>query len=380
MEEEVQLMKKSIARILGMCMALILVLSLAAYSNPAEDEASSKDEEAAVESQESADEAESTDEAESADEAESTEETSGDDIKVALCLLGPANDGAWSSYAYNAVMAAQEVYDNLEVKYTENVKPTDMEAVFTDYASQGFDLIIGHSYSFGDAALTVAERYPDVKFAIIDGTVEADNVASYNLKTQEQGYIGGVMAVAMTKTGKVGFVAGQEGPSIIKVVEAFKLGAKAQDPEVEVLTAYTGSFDDVAKSKEAAQAMIEQGVDFIYGAGNQSNAGMIKACEEAGIYCVGELDQQSLAPKNVLMCSLSDIEGLVQVAVKQVMDGTYEGGIQQIGFADGVLSFTDYGELEDEIPQEVKDLVAETTEKITNGEIEVPRIEDITND
>ena len=79
-----------------MCMALILVLSLAAYSNPAEDEASSKDEEAAVESQESA------------DEAESTEETSGDDIKVALCLLGPANDGAWSSYAYNAVMAAQE--------------------------------------------------------------------------------------------------------------------------------------------------------------------------------------------------------------------------------------------------------------------------------
>ena len=107
---------------------------------------------------------------------------------------------------------------------------------------------------------------------------------------------------------------------------------------------------------------------------------MIKACEEAGIYCVGELDQQSLAPKNVLMCSLSDIEGLVQVAVKQVMDGTYEGGIQQIGFADGVLSFTDYGELEDEIPQEVKDLVAETTEKITNGEIEVPRIEDITND
>lgn len=99
-------MKKSIARILGMCMALILVLSLAAYSNPAEDEASSKDEEAAVESQESADEAESTDEAESADEAESTEETSGDDIKVALCLLGPANDGAWSSYAYNAVMAA----------------------------------------------------------------------------------------------------------------------------------------------------------------------------------------------------------------------------------------------------------------------------------
>ena len=86
---------------------------------------------------------------------------------------------------------------------------------------------------------------------------------------------------------------------------------------------------------------------------------------------------------NHTLCSTSTTSRLITEAtgmkVQKYMSRT-QGGIQQIGFADGVLSFTDYGELEDEIPQEVKDLVAETTEKITNGEIEVPRIEDITND
>ena len=80
--------------------------------------------------------------------------------KVALCLVTPVNDGAWSQLAYDAVMKAKDTY-NISVKYTENIKPTEMEAVFTDYASQGYDLIIGHSFSFGDAALAVRHRGRD---------------------------------------------------------------------------------------------------------------------------------------------------------------------------------------------------------------------------
>ena len=343
----------TLMRTTALLLVTILLLALAACANPAETAQPGTDE----------------------TETEGAEY----DARVALCLLGPANDGAWSSYAYNAVMAMKEKY-NIDVKYTENVKPTDMEAVFTDYASQGFDLIIGHSFSFGDAALAVSEQYPDVSFAIIDGSASGDNVASYNMKTQEQGYIIGVMAAAMSESGIVGVVPGQEGPAIIKVAEAFKLGARAQNPDIEVLTTYTGSFDDAAKSKEAAQAMLDKGADFIMGCANQANAGMIKACQDAGVYCTGELEQQSLAPEVVALCTLTDVEKLVSIAVEEVINDDFSGGVHEYGFADGVLSFTDYGELDGVIPQEVKDLVTETTEKITNGEIEVPRIEEITND
>ena len=298
------------------------------------------------------------------------------DAKVALCMVTPANDGAWSQFAYDAVMKAKDTY-NIDVKYTENIKPTDMEAVFTDYAAQGFDLIIGHSFSFGDAALAVAENYPDTKFVIIDGTVGSDNVASYTLKTQDLGYLEGIAAGMMTKTNKVGYVNGLVGPAIIKVCEAYKMGVQEANPDCDVYTAYTGSTEDVQKSKEAAQAMIDKGVDIIAGSGNASNAGMIKACEEAGIYAIGELDQQSLAPYTVLFCNSNNIENLVLQAVTDTIDGNFEGGVREYGIAVDVCQLTEYNE---HVPQEVRDVLDSYIEKMRSGELDIPMITEISDD
>ena len=298
------------------------------------------------------------------------------DAKVALCMVTPANDGAWSQFAYDAVMKAKDTY-NIDVKYTENIKPTDMEAVFTDYAAQGFDLIIGHSFSFGDAALAVAENYPDTKFVIIDGTVGSDNVASYTLKTQDLGYLEGIAAGMMTKTNKVGYVNGLVGPAIIKVCEAYKMGVQEANPDCDVYTAYTGSTEDVQKSKEAAQAMIDKGVDIIAGSGNASNAGMIKACEEAGIYAIGELDQQSLAPDTVLFCNSNNIENLVLQAVTDTIDGNFEGGVREYGIAVDVCQLTEYNE---HVPQEVRDVLDSYIEKMRSGELDIPMITEISDD
>lgn len=300
-------------------------------------------------------------------------------IKVALCLVSPANDGAWSTIAYRAVEAAKEKY-GIEFVYTENVKTTDMEAVFTDYASQGVDLIIGHSFSFGDAALAVGKRFPDVAISIMDGSVESNNVASYNLASQEHGYLVGVFAALITKTGKVGVVSGVEGPAIIKVTEGFKLGARSINPDITIMTAYTGSFDDAAKCKEAAQSMIDAGVDVIMGGCNQANVGMIKACEEAGIICTGEMEQQALAPKTVAFCLGTDVGSMVEAAVKEVVDGKFSGGIKEFGYADGVLYMTEFGEMEDMIPQEVKDKFFEVMEELRSGNLHVEKIEQITPD
>ena len=296
--------------------------------------------------------------------------------KVALCLVTPVNDGAWSQLAYDAVMKAKDTY-NISVKYTENIKPTEMEAVFTDYASQGYDLIIGHSFSFGDAALAVAERYPNTKFIVIDGTVSSENVASYTLKMQEVGYLEGVAAGMMTKTNKVGFVAGLVGPAIIKVAEGYKLGVQAVNPNCDVYTAYTGSTEDVQKSKEAAQAMIDKGVDLIGGGGNASNAGMIKACEEAGVYAFGELEQQKLAPETVIFCNMNNIENLVLQAVKDTINGDFQGSIREYGISADVAQLTEYNS---HVPQEVKDKLAECMDKMRSGELDVPMITEISDD
>lgn len=299
-------------------------------------------------------------------------------IKVALCTPGPINDGAWSNIAYDAVMAAKEKFD-IEVVYSENVQLTDMEAVFTDYASSGYDLIIGHSFMFGDAAIAVGQKYPDVKFAIIDGTVGSDNVTSYCLGMQDAHYIQGAIAAKLTKSGKVGMVAGLEGPSIIKCVEAYKLGVHSVDPDIEVMTAFTGSSDDIDKAKEAAMAMLDDGADIVSGGANQANAGIFKACEAKGALSFGETDQRQLSD-TVIVSNTSDIAGLLETAITDVKNGTFKGGIQDIGIKEGVVYFSDFDAFVEEYPKEITDYAADLVQQIKDGELVVPKIETLQND
>ena len=123
--------------------------------------------------------------------------------------------------------------------------------------------------------------------------------------------------------------------------------------------------------------MIDKGVDIIAGSGNASNAGMIKACEEAGIYAIGELDQQSLAPDTVLFCNSNNIENLVLQAVTDTIDGNFEGGVREYGIAVDVCQLTEYNE---HVPQEVRDVLDSYIEKMRSGELDIPMITEISDD
>ena len=91
-----------------------------------------------------------------------------------------------------------------------------------------------------------------------------------------------------------------QGASLVKIVNGFEDGAKSVNPNIEVQTAWTNSFTDTAFAKEAAQAMIESGVDIIKHCANESGTGAINAAKEAGIYAIGDSYDQSMAPKTIL--------------------------------------------------------------------------------
>ena len=99
----------------------------------------------------------------------------GEGLKVALLLSGAANDQGWNQTAYEGTQKACEKY-GYELAYTENVEVADISAAFADYASAGYDVVIGHGYEFGDPALEVAETYPDTKFICTEADASADNV------------------------------------------------------------------------------------------------------------------------------------------------------------------------------------------------------------
>lgn len=302
-----------------------------------------------------------------------------DGLKVALAVSGPINDGGFCAAAYAGLQQAEQEL-GIEISYTENVATTDIEAIFTDYAAQGYDLIIGHGFQFGDPALKVSEQFPETKFVCINAVVSANNVASYAMGMQDATYLMGVLAANMTQVDKIGMVAGIEGPSQIKLVEGFKAGARSINPDIEIYQAYTGSFTDVGKAKDAADAMISSGADVLAQCANQSGVGVIKAAEESGIYAIGDsVDQNYVAPNTVLCSTVYNIPKLVFTAIDDVANDRFEGGLFELGMAEGIVSIAPYHSFDDKISSDIKEYIEKLKGDITTGKFQVPKIETITD-
>ncbi len=292
--------------------------------------------------------------------------------KVALCLSGAANDMGWCQVAYEGLQLLESDY-GCEIAYTENLTPDDIEAAFSDYAANGYDVVIGHGYEFGDPALSVGELYPDVTFIVTEGEVSAENVASYVTDCEEGGYIMGMLAAGMSQTGKIGYVGPIQGASLVKIMNGFEDGAKEVNPDIEVQTAWTGSFTDTALAKEAAQAMIDNGADVIGHCANESGTGCINAAKEAGVYATGDsYDQNPLAPETVLSSSVYHIPHVIELAFQSVADGSFTGDIYHFGMAEDAVSVAPYHELEDQIPEDIRTMIDERVAAIKSGEFDVP--------
>lgn len=305
-------------------------------------------------------------------ESASEKAAEGEPLKVALCVTGAVNDMGWCQSAYDGLKLLEEKY-GAEIAYTENIQAADMVAAFTDYAANGYDIVIGHGFQFGDPALEVGAQYPDTKFICVEADASADNVASYVMKCEEGGYIEGILAAHMTESNKIGFIGPIEGASLIKIMNGFEDGAKSVNPDIEVQTAWTGSFTDTALAKEAAQAMIDGGVDFIAHDANECGNGAIAAAQEAGIYATGDsYDQHELAPETVLTSSMYHVPVLIEAAYNDIVNGEFKGEVKYLGMAEGVVEMAPYYDMESVIPEDVRKEIAELIEQIKSGEFVVP--------
>mgnify|MGYP000077258248 CR=1 FL=1 len=289
----------------------------------------------------------------------------GEGLKVALLLSGAANDQGWNQTAYEGAQKACEKY-GYELAYTENLEVADISAAFADYASAGYDVVIGHGYEFGDPALEVAETYPDTKFICTEADASADNVASYVMACEQTAYVEGIIAASTSESGKLGAIGPIPGDSLVKIINGYEDGAKSVNPDIEVQTAWTNSFVDT----QLAKAMIDNGVDVIKHCANACGNGAMTAAVEAGIWCQGDsYDQSSLAPDNILDSAIYNLDVVIDTALGSVADGSFEGDVYNLGMADGAVEVL----LSDNLSDDVKATAQDAIDKIISGELEVER-------
>lgn len=291
--------------------------------------------------------------------------------KIAVLLPGSITDESWNQTAYEGLMSIKEM--GYETAYTENVDSNSMEAVFRSYCEEGYDFVLGHGAQYGDACCRVAADYPNVNFFITGNAPEdipeeqlPKNVMFADYRECEGAYVCGVVAAYMTKTGHVGYVGGGNNTTQQSDKNAFIEGVASVDSAIEVSTVITGTFDDSALGKETALAMMEDGVDVILQTCDHTGLGVLEACSEKGVYCLGyTTDQSSLVAEGLCLTSmLIDIPYMISSQIDLIKAGGY-GGQAFPGLHDGVVSMSEFSA---EVPADVQEKVTAVVESIKKGE------------
>lgn len=275
---------------------------------------------------------------------------------------------------------------NLEFSYVGSQTGGDFEQQIEKLVTEGADLIVTVGFRQGEATAKTARCHPDVKFAILDNAYTpgfgcpanvADcytpegglaNVTSLMFAEDQIGYLAGVLAGCMSKTGNVATVAGVEIPPVVRFVTGFQNGARSVNPQIGLLNQYIPDFNDPATGKVVGQDFISKGADVIFGVGGNTGNGGLLAAKEAGLMAIGvDVDQYFSYPevKEALLSSAAkNVDVATAMAVKDFAAGELKGGIRLASLATGGVGLAPFHDWDSKIPQTCKDKIKAAEEAI----------------
>lgn len=270
--------------------------------------------------------------------------TAASNLKVAMITTGHKNDGSWSQAGYEGLKLIEQEF-NAKVDFSGPVPDGAGEAPLRQYAKEGYDLIIAHSGGYIDSAEKVSNEFPRTKFALVT-TYPGNNrnLGAVAFRSGEAGYLSGVLATMKTKTNKVAYIVGYDYPVYKEEAALFRKGAKATNPNVEVVTEFLQSWTDGEKGKKVALALADKGYDSFAINADEAGIGAIKAlARREGIKIIGwTTDQHHLAPNHIITSVLQDIPKLILNAADLMQRGQWEGKLYKFGFKEGIYDLAPF--------------------------------------
>ncbi|HJX24492.1 MAG TPA: BMP family ABC transporter substrate-binding protein [Candidatus Bathyarchaeia archaeon] len=288
-------------------------------------------------------------------------------LKIVVLLPGSISDAGWNSAMYVGATALGEEMTQIEVTIDQGLGQVGIEDTMRDYARDGYKLIFCHSIQYNSQALAVALEYPNTWFIVSGATEYSANVVGLNQPLWEGAFLAGMVAGGVTNSNIIGGVAGFNYPTTAAVPNAFILGAKYINPAITALpTIFAGVWDDVGKGREAGEALIAQGADFLISRGDGLTLGVIQAASAHSapgtadtVYMVGDIqDQHALASKTIITSNTWLAEPCMKNFVVMYRNGTLTGNRDYVwGIKYGAIALAPFWELDYKVPASVKDRI-----------------------
>jgi basic membrane protein A len=264
--------------------------------------------------------------------------TTGKSIKVGLVTdIGGLNDRSFNSLA-NKGLEDSKSQLGVTGRVLTSKSNADYVPNLSTLAQQNYDLVVGVGFLMADAVGTVAKKFPNTKFAIIDVDAETlkgkpTNVEGLLFKEQQSGYLAGYLAGLYAKDNNIttiSSVGGQKIPPVDHYIAGYQAGAKASNPSIKTLNAYSQDFVDQAKCKEIALSQISRGSGVVFQVAGQCGLGALDAAKEKGKQGIGVDADQAYLGDHILTSAIKKVDVAVFDTVKQVQDDKFTGGVNTI--------------------------------------------------
>lgn len=303
----------------------------------------------------------------------------GSDFKAIMITdVGGINDESFNQSAWNGMQRLQ-ADTGMAVSYIESHKDSDYKVNLKSASDLAPDMVWGIGHLMKKAVLETAELYPDINYVLVDESYEpgeAPNVTGVVFNSEQSAFQAGYIAGNMTQTNHVGLIIGMESSSMNRFRFGYLAGlqyaAKELGKALKIDYVNIETFADAAKGKKIAQKMYYDGADIVFHAAGGAGNGVIEAAKELNKWVIGaDLDQNKLAPDNVITSALKNVDAAVYDLTKRALDGekitdqTFYYGLKEggVGIPESSSKL---------IPAEVLKKNDVVTEKIKKGKILVP--------
>jgi basic membrane protein A and related proteins len=301
----------------------------------------------------------------------------GESIRIGLVTdIGGLDDRSFNFLANKGLEQAENEL-GVEGRVVISRANADYVPNLSRLAQEDYDLVIAVGFLMAESVETVAKRFPDVNFAIIDSSQaemksKPKNVRGLLFKEQEAGYLVGYLAGLVTKAGGgtkqvIGSVGGLKIPPVDRYIAGYQAGAKAANPGITTLNQYSQDFVDQAKCKELALDQIARGAHVVFQVAGQCGLGALSAAKEKNARGIGVDADQGYLGDHILTSALKKVDVAVFQTIQDVQDGGWNGGEDTIfDVASGAVGI---GEIAPDVPA---DAVAETKrvqDEIASGAI-----------
>jgi len=236
----------------------------------------------------------------------SSRAVAGPPLTVGFIYVGPKTDYGYNqAHAEGAAVVAKlpgvKIREEEMVPETVAVQKTMESMINLDGASLVFPTSFGY---FDPHILKEAQKNKAVTFLHCGGLYvpgkHPENVGSYFGYIDEAQYVSGIVAGLSTKSGKLGFIAAKPIPQVLRNINSYTLGARSVNPKATTTVIFTGDWSMPVKEAEAANSLIDQGVDVLTSHVDSPKV-IVELAERRGIFVTGyHANQSALAPKGYL--------------------------------------------------------------------------------